>query len=344
MMRSGIPQPGAIPFLAILVFSLLSLVPSLAKEWDLYNLQVGYIGYQRHEVRRTSGSLSLSLSLLAFYDRGRWLIRSSAIEAPRKDDSIDIWSRFRTSGAGCPSWMIDAGSCPPPPPRRAVLETPPHQSSFEAAPIYDDPASYVDGPSTLTRGVRAFKALVKQLDTRPDHPSEPTESCETFPTRSTPASSNFSISPLPFGLDNSAPPVSDDSIPATAGWHLRFRELWQQACRVGNDYLEKMAQYRSREQELQSPGQSTDSPPESQLMPPSKPSEEPVSETHPANGSSVALGADRIPSSVLSTQAPNPIATTAGQSKNAGFGQDSEHMRGSCMAIVIALVAGVMWF
>lgn len=54
MMRSGIPKPGAIPFLALLVFSLLSLVPSLAKEWDLYNLQVGYIGYQRHEGRRTS--------------------------------------------------------------------------------------------------------------------------------------------------------------------------------------------------------------------------------------------------------------------------------------------------
>lgn len=70
MMRSGIPQPGAIPFLAILVFSLLSLVPSLAKEWDLYNLQVGYIGYQRHEVRRTFGSLSLSFLRSTIEDAG----------------------------------------------------------------------------------------------------------------------------------------------------------------------------------------------------------------------------------------------------------------------------------
>ncbi|KAI9041915.1 uncharacterized protein KD926_006252 [Aspergillus affinis] len=317
MMRSGIHKPGAIPFLALLVFLLLSLVPSLAKEWDLYNLQVGYIGYQRHEVR----------------------------QAPRvEDDSIDIWSRLRTSRGRCQSWLIDDGSCQPPPPRHAVLDTP-HRSSFEAATIYDDPAPYVEGPSTLTRGVRAFKALVKQLDSRPALPLDPTDNtCETVSTRPTPAFSNSSISPLPLGPENSLPIVSDDTISAPKpGWHMRFRESWQQACRVGSDYLEKFTQHQLREEAVQSPVPS-DKSSESQLTPPSTPSEEFVSETQPANGSSVDPGAPRIPSRVLSTQPPNPTVTTAGQSKNIGFGQDSEHMRGSCMAIVIALVAGVMWF
>ncbi|PLB43754.1 hypothetical protein P170DRAFT_61541 [Aspergillus steynii IBT 23096] len=310
MMRSGIHKPGAIPFLALLVFSLLSLVPSLAKEWDLYNLQVGYIGYQRHDVR----------------------------QAPRvKDDSIDMWSRFRTSGARCQSWMIDDSSCQPP--RRAVLDTP--QDSFEAATIYDEPAPYVEGPSTLTRGVRAFKAFVKQLDSRPAAPLDSTEGSETVSTRRTPASFNASIPPLHFGHE-SCPSVHEDSALSTKpSWHIAFRESWQQACRVGNDYIEKIAQYRLGEKALQ-PVESGNSS-ESQLTPPSKPSEEIFSEARPANGS-VDPGAPRVPSRVLSTQPPNPTVTTAGQSKNTGFGQDSEHMRGSCMAIVIALVAGVMWF
>ena len=59
-MRSGLQKPGAIPFLALLVFSLFSLVPSLAKEWDLYNVRLGYIGY-RNDVRRMH---SLFLPLL----------------------------------------------------------------------------------------------------------------------------------------------------------------------------------------------------------------------------------------------------------------------------------------
>jgi hypothetical protein len=48
-MRSGIQKTGAIPFFALILFSILSLVPSLAKEWDFYNLQIGYRSYSRNE-------------------------------------------------------------------------------------------------------------------------------------------------------------------------------------------------------------------------------------------------------------------------------------------------------
>lgn len=232
--------------------------------------------------------------------------------------------------------MIDDASCQPAPPRRAVLDTPPHQSSFEAATIYDDPAPYA-GPSPLTRGVRAFKAFVRQLDSRPV-PLDPTESTsETVPTRRAPASLNSSVSL--HGHDNLLPAVRDTALSTSPGWSTAFRESWQQACRVGNGYIEKITQHRPSEKALQ-PLPSTN-PSEPQVTSP-KSSEE-LSEAQPANGSNVNP-APRIPSRVLSTQPPNPTVTTAGQSKNTGFGSDSEHMRGSCMAIVIALVAGVMWF
>lgn len=53
-MRSGLDKPGAIPFLALIVFSLLSLVPSLSSllsGWELYGWKMGYMGCYRSEVR-----------------------------------------------------------------------------------------------------------------------------------------------------------------------------------------------------------------------------------------------------------------------------------------------------
>lgn len=58
------------------------------------------------------------------------------------------------------------------------------------------------------------------------------------------------------------------------------------------------------------------------------------------NGSSVQPD----PSAGLKESQPTPALMTAGQSKYIGFRRDSEHMRGSSMAIVIGLVAGIMWF
>lgn len=51
-MRSGLQKPVAVPFLALLVFSLFSLVPSFAREWDLYSFHFEYLGYRRPDARR----------------------------------------------------------------------------------------------------------------------------------------------------------------------------------------------------------------------------------------------------------------------------------------------------
>jgi hypothetical protein len=66
-MRSGLQKPGTVPFLALVLFSLLSLMPTLAKEWDLsldfYSVHLAYhylglglglggLGLPRYEGRR----------------------------------------------------------------------------------------------------------------------------------------------------------------------------------------------------------------------------------------------------------------------------------------------------
>lgn len=55
MMRSGLQKPGAIPFLTLILFSLLSLVPSLSgswyRGWSVSDGKKGYIGCPRAEVK-----------------------------------------------------------------------------------------------------------------------------------------------------------------------------------------------------------------------------------------------------------------------------------------------------
>lgn len=52
MMRSGLDKPGALPLLALMVFSLLTLVPSLS---SIYNIKLTDFGYL------TGGARSMSI-------------------------------------------------------------------------------------------------------------------------------------------------------------------------------------------------------------------------------------------------------------------------------------------
>lgn len=52
MMRSGLDKPGALPLLALVVFSLLTLVPSLS---SIYNIKLADFGYL------TGGTRSMSI-------------------------------------------------------------------------------------------------------------------------------------------------------------------------------------------------------------------------------------------------------------------------------------------
>ncbi|KAF9889753.1 hypothetical protein FE257_007059 [Aspergillus nanangensis] len=328
IMRSGFQKPGAIPFLALVVFLLLSLVPSLAKEWDFYNIHLGYIGYHRNDVRHL----------------------------PRvKDASTDIRSRLRTFGFGgsCKSWTID-GSCQPEHlsrPQRAVLDTP--RSAREADP---DVAAYVAELSSFSRGVRAFKTLLtKQLDTRPilQHFSSTRDVSVTTPARLT-STLDASVTPVS-ACDEMAPPSSSSQQNHNTSAISSFSpmeamsflyESWQQACRVGNEYLEdgfsRIGLFRTP-----FPSSSSDPSPENKYPHGAGTPEQQLLPTRIAKNDSKVVPAAwspsfRPPAHAMPTSALNHTGPAAASSK--AMDERSEHRRGSCMAIVIGLVVGVMWF
>jgi hypothetical protein len=324
-MRSGLQKPGAIPFLALLVFLLLSLVPSLAKEWDLYSLQLRYIGYPRHEVRHL----------------------------PRvKDASTDIRSRLRSPGAPCRSWTLIDGSCPLDPlsrPRSAVLDTPP-RSTLEAAPTVDPEAnSYPTESSPFSRGVRAFKTfLTKRLDDFPTRdapevvPACPMSTLRNVSTVS--AAGKEPVLPRSMGADVSQTTVKNASFPRVFSL---YRDSWQLVCQTGSIYfgsitrviplkISRLLSFLQRNVEPQtSPDESSAHAGQQLVL-----KRTVLDDNHavkPACSPTFRPVAHAIP-----TQAPN--RTTSAAEHSTGLEQRPEHMRGSCMAIVISLVVGVMWF
>ncbi|KAL5356890.1 hypothetical protein BJX96DRAFT_143566 [Aspergillus floccosus] len=326
-MRSGLQKPGAIPFLALLVFLLLSLVPSLAKEWDLYSLQLRYIGYPRHEVRHL----------------------------PRvKDASSDIRSRLWSPGVGapCKSWTLIDGSCPLNPlsrPRSAVLDTPPRSSL--AAPTVDPEAnSYPTESSPFSRGVRAFKTfLTKRLDdfsTRNASevvPARPMSTLRNVSAASVAAGKEATL-PKPVGLEAPQTTIKNASFPRVFSL---YRDSWQLVCQAGSDYfgnitrvvplkISRPLSFLQRNAEPQSPLDDSGAPSGQQLVP----KRTVLDDDHavkPACSPTFRPVAHAIP-----TQASNQ--TTSAAEHSTGLDQRPEHMRGSCMAIVISLVVGVMWF
>ncbi|PYI00255.1 hypothetical protein BO78DRAFT_330482 [Aspergillus sclerotiicarbonarius CBS 121057] len=327
-MRSGFQKPGAIPFLALLIFSLFSLVPSLAKEWDLYNLHLGYIGY-RSEVRQVSRV---------------------------KDSWTDVRSRFRVSGGQWKPWLLDGYYQSyydrKARPRRCAVDAP-SRSAFEAAAIFDtDPLAYpARESSAFTRGVRAFKAMVVRQPDPGLLPSLPVEGdSEKLPTRLT-SLINSSVIPIPPPDDALSRMSHSDTIPATSSvvevsrWLLNVsRALWQQVCRAGSEYLDNVTAWHGLGAQPHSGLSSNSSscpvphnevPREPRVIPKAMVNSSDINASHSALTRPIAT----------SVPAPNSTAMAAGQSKVAGLQQESEHMRrGSCMAIVIGLVAGVMWF
>ncbi|EDP56384.1 hypothetical protein KXX16_006456 [Aspergillus fumigatus] len=319
-MRSGIQKPGAIPFFALILFSILSLVPSLAKEWGFYNLQIGYRAYSRSE---------------------DWHL-------PRvKDGAIEVRPRTSSAGTLCKSWLAGGSfqSCPNRKgrPRRGALDAP-SLSAFEAASVFDsEPLTQTaTRSSSLTRGVHAFKAFfIKQLDDcqilQPFLPGS-APSVPKSTSRPVPPSVNSSVAPVP--LLSEEPQrwsrITNQTTSATKhileSSRIRFlsgcHDAWQQACLVAMDFLKSFPSALGTQP---FPSNSTESGFPLQL-----PGQEPGRKSAPQPLPADALAAPTKPI----TQA----APAAGQSEVAAVDDSPKKMRGSCMAIVIGLVVGVIWF
>ncbi|PYH87164.1 hypothetical protein BO82DRAFT_4249 [Aspergillus uvarum CBS 121591] len=351
MMRSGLQKPGTIPFLALLIFSLLSLVPSLAKEWD-YLLPFGHIGYLRSEPQYVSRD---------------------------KDGLVDARPRLRTVGAQPRPWSseedrptyLDRKSRP-----RRPLTDAPARSSFEAAAILDsDPITYMaQEPSTFRRGVRAFKALVsRQTDEPQVMPSFPSDSDASLTDQISPqpnphhANTSVNLAPshnedfhlLTTGEGGGRTIFDTTKLVALPWWFLScVLTSWQQACRVGNDYIGTVTgrqglrntvatTYTNCLGLLNSDGSSQPRDPRNEshtkhAVPPALT----IDETHQqADAQNPSALTQPIDASVQVTTPLTATLTAMEQSKVVEHQAEPERVRsGSCMAIVLAIVAGVMWF
>ncbi|KAL2843116.1 hypothetical protein BJY01DRAFT_198089 [Aspergillus pseudoustus] len=323
IMRSGLQKPGTVPFLALVLFSLLSLVPTLAKEWDFYSVHLAYLGLA---LPRYDGYSRYTSSLL-------------------RNASIDTRSRQRmTSGnSPCRSWLLGDfySSCieHDVPPHQSVLGTAPRRSLFEAGTEPGDNAVTYGAtrePSLLTRGVTAFKEFViKRWDDQQtiQHGVLDTASTQPALTVVNPATA------VPLTSRESGQSDNED-LAEPPQYSLLFRlptllhETWQQACHAGGQYLESLSRSTTQNTTalIHDPAPATND--EKTHLDDARSHKKETSSTGSAQP-------EQVP---LHTPPTSQPVSAAGQSKDSALRQGSEHMRGSSMAIVIGLVAGIMWF
>ncbi|KAL4917621.1 hypothetical protein BDW62DRAFT_211123 [Aspergillus aurantiobrunneus] len=341
-MRSGLRKPGTVPFFALILFSLLSLMPTLAKEWDFYSPHLAYLGLPRHEGRYSSSRV--------------------------KNASIDSRSRLYMTGSHCKSRFFGDfySSClnHNAQPHHSAINTPP-RSSFEAgAEPVNDPITYspTKESSSITRGVSAFKEFVIKCwdDQQMAEPFTPRhDSVGKISTQPTPTLANLSAAPASSnGQQRQPTPASELDATPPAGHStedfLLFRlplfihETWQQVCHTGGHYLEVLTTRSPTHHYNQTlipnspaPTFTGDEQAHSEHL---QSEEQPQAESTSNRGlslntnSAIQVGTPPgLNDSSTPALSPNPLTMTAGQSKYIGFRRDSEHMDGSSMAIITFL-------
>ncbi|KAL2858232.1 hypothetical protein BJX68DRAFT_163104 [Aspergillus pseudodeflectus] len=379
-MRSGLQKPGTVPFLALVLFSLLSLMPTLAKEWDLsldfYSVHLAYhylglglglggLGLPRYEGRYSSSRL-----------------RNASIDT--RSRQAHAHPQRLTTNAPCKSWLLGDlySSCVERdpisvPPHHSVMGPPP-RSSFEAgegeeAVTYAAPAPAAkeqqQSSMSLTRGVSAFREFViniKRWDVDVDGDGDGDDQQQTLNTmqlQSAQAAAQHDF------LDAAAVAVSTDvptlakAVTALPSGEGEGGQLGSEADTVGSDEdsillfrvpvllretWQRVCHVGGRY--LESLRSTTDfhkplihspAPATNDEQTSSDTTETPQQPSKPPSLDSPPSHQDPLHHHIPSSNHP---VSTAGQSTDAGHRRDSEHMRGSSMAIVIGLVVGIMWF
>lgn len=257
-----------------------------------------------------------------------------------KDGSVDTRLRVRATSGQCWPWL-----CGDSLPRSRPAAVP---SSFETASVLPNDAPTVypwKHSSTLTRSIRAFTAFIQQLDGRQLLPSFSTRSVPSVETASSHPPSNLSdvpSLPLPSLRDDSFEQMVYDNNYTTLMINKtdinpklqfcdRFSGAWQQACLTVHDTVKTFSTSYDAIDSTYLPNSSI------------QPSVSPPSDTHQLklplqhNVSEPTVAPKTIPSA-------NAAAVLSGDSQDAGSGRNPKQVRGSCMAIVIGLVVGIMWF
>ncbi|KAJ5939776.1 hypothetical protein N7466_002910 [Penicillium verhagenii] len=321
-MRPGLHKPGALPLLVLIIFSLLALVPSLPSIYSLKLADFTYYigGAQIPLIQDNVAELSSDTHPS---DRSPWIL--AAPSRPR----LSRFSRSPRLANGAPTISSD----------------PPSVQNNRSRASYPAESTFL-----FSRRARAFRTyFIKQLDDYQFLTPFSTRSVLTGATSGPDPTLSPNLSPLPASIEDSdsspttataPPPLHNASIPPTTftpppnsdtGPQLPIGSVWQQVCQTASG-LWKLAS-ESSNPKLQDliPWRKNHPQSSSDILTPTslgRYQNDTPSEAEECSGLS-ALNKTLPPSIDQSTDAA---------------GRHSSELQGSCMAVVIGLVAGIMWF
>lgn len=242
-----------------------------------------------------------------------------------------------------------------PRPRRTTLDSL-AENLIETAPVLNGPITRpVEQPSSLVRGVRAFRSLVsKRIDEQ--HPIAPPSlldsSSKTDPTPYTPTV-DLPVAPATPAVVESCEKghtrgLTDKSTVTASRFSVHLNATWQRVCYLVHHLQTFFAPVEHLNKTSHTSNHQTTPHPKEGISGQYFPhdhvrSEGNCSQVSPANTSNVNLP-ETIPhvkSTATPAQTPEPAAAEAQATK---LDRDPEKLRGSCMAIVISIVVGVLWF
>ncbi|KAJ5802687.1 uncharacterized protein N7503_005137 [Penicillium pulvis] len=313
-MRPGLDKPGALPLLALIIFSLLTLVPSLP---SIYSLKLADFTHLigKAQVPLIQENVAELSSDTPPSDRTPWIL--AAPSRPR----LDRFSRPARLANGAPTI-----SCETPSVENRSRSSYPAESTF-----------------LFSRRARAFRTyFIQQLDDYQFLTPFSTRSVSTGATPDPTLTPN--LAPLPASIDDSnpttTPPLHNDSISSTPPPDLTpklpFTDMWQQACQAASGLWELANESpKPNFQRLvrwgTSYAQSTFLP--SKLVD----SHTPTPLIHLQNDTQPEIEECTCMSANKTLPPSNDQSTDAA-------GRHSSELQGSCMAVVIGLVVGIMWF
>ncbi|KAJ5687799.1 hypothetical protein N7536_010418 [Penicillium majusculum] len=305
-MWSSLDKPGALPLLILIVFSLLTLVPSLP---NLYHSKFADFSFYTGAARQIP-LLQDSVTELA--------PKTHTLNEPRRSWILAASHRSRGNRPPLTARVGNAAAVPASETttvaNKSRLSSFTHESSF-----------------SFSRKARAFRTyFIQRLDDYPfltsfSNRSLVADSMHPYPTitmnESLPTSENKSPS-IP-SYNNSSDSILEPLLPVPAF----LRDMCQQACHVAIDFGKRVGlQGANYAKSISLPEWITGAP--TSLIP---------NPTIP----NAASEQDSFPPS---EQALPQQKVGAEDSTDAAAGRHSQELHGSCMAVVIGLVAGIMWF
>jgi hypothetical protein len=348
MMRPGLDKPGALPLLVVVIFSLLTLAPSLS---NIYNLKLADFSFNTHGVR--CKFIGIGIALASAFPRPQANGNTSYPDMPLINEPVAEFPSDTPPVNYPVSWTMTAQYRP-----RGNLQSRSVRSGNNAPTLSGELASVenkselsygtVDSSFMFSRRARAFRTyFIQQLDDYQIFTSFSNRSFSPETAHLNPTIPTSTPAPRPTSLDE---PLSENkqhlnneptpSYISPTNWpRLQLSPLfgmWQQACRTTTKLWklgpETLAQSSSIPWNWDWSYIESHAPDEKQ---------------HPTRAAKIPHPQD--PQARANATSNQPVQTAKSSTFSHNETTDAAirttpELKGSCMAVVIGLVVGIMWF